>query len=299
MIELRDVSKQFGDLVALSGVSFEIGNGITALVGPNGAGKSTIIRLICGMTLASRGEVRVLGEPPRNNPGLYRRMGLVPQQDGLFERLTGLQFVDLAARLHGTGDPTAEIKRVGLDPADKRAIRTYSKGMRQRIKLAHALVGNPEVLVLDEPLNGLDPRGRRDMIALFRTLADEGRTILVSSHVLSEVEQMGPRVLVLVQGKLAAEGDFRQIRELLDDRPHRILVRCSAPTKIAGGLLDEGAAQGVSIESDDSLLVNTSDASKFRRTIVSIAQNRRVRLLEVSPLDDDLESVFRYLVGSR
>lgn len=298
MIELAVVTKRFGDVVALSGVSFEMQRGITALVGPNGAGKSTIIRLICGLTTPSSGTVKLFGESPRSNPRLYGRIGLVPQQEALFDQLSGIQFVGMAARLHRKGDEHAAIERVGLDPKDGRPIGTYSKGMRQRIKVAQALVGDPEVLILDEPLNGLDPVGRREMIELFRDLSRD-KTILVSSHVLSEVEMMGSRVLVLVRGKLAAEGDFRQIRELLDDRPHRIRVRCSSPAELASGFLLDGAVNGVAIESEDSLLATTRDVSRFRIAVASIAKKKGIRLLEISPQDDDLESVFGYLVGSR
>jgi ABC-2 type transport system ATP-binding protein len=302
-IEAQAVTKWFGDLVAISDVTFEVGPGITALLGPNGAGKSTLLRVLCGLTTPSRGSVRVLGSAPRGDVNLYRRLGLVPQQESLFDQLRAVDFVRLCAELSGLGGRSsaaagAALGLVELDPGDTRPVSTYSKGMRQRVKVAAALVHDPEVVVLDEPLEGLDPRQRLRMIELFRGLADEGRTVLVSSHVLDEVERFGSRVLVMVQGKLAAEGDFHAIRELMDDRPHRLRVRCEQPRQVAAGLLETGAALGARVE-DGHLLVDTDEVARFRRSLAGVARDRGARLYEVVPLDDDLESVFRYLVERR
>ena len=194
------VSKWFGPLVAVSDVSFEIGTGVTALLGPNGAGKSTMFRMLCGLAKPSKGTVRGLGRDPRADRAVTRSIGLVPQQESVFERLTALEFVTLTAKLHGLHDPrqaaTRALGTVDLDPSDSRSLPTYSKGMRQRVKVAQAMVHDPVVLVLDEPLTGLDPRQRADMVDLFRRLGHEGRSVIVSSHVLAEVERLGSRIQI-------------------------------------------------------------------------------------------------------
>jgi ABC-2 type transport system ATP-binding protein len=294
------VSKWFGKLVAVSDVSFEVGPGVTALLGPNGAGKSTMFRMLCGLARPSKGTVRVLGHDPRTDSGVARRIGLVPQQEGVFEPLTAREFVALTARLQGLADPetkaAAALEHVDLDPADTRRLPAYSKGMRQRVKVAQAIVHEPSVLVLDEPLTGLDPRQRRDMVALFRRLGGEGRCVLVSSHVLDEVERLGSRVLVMSQGRLAAAGDFRELRALMDDRPMRILVRTDRPRELAGALLETGSAVGVRLDGDDSLELDTTDSRALSHALAPVARERGARLFEVRPLDADLEGVFRYVV---
>jgi ABC-2 type transport system ATP-binding protein len=294
------VSKWFGPLVAVSDVSFEVGPGVTALLGPNGAGKSTMLRMLCGLARPSRGTVRVLGRDPREDTGVTRLIGLVPQQETVFEPLTARGLVRLTATLHGLGDPDAAAARalgtVGLDPSDDRRLPTYSKGMRQRAKVAQAIVHDPAVLVLDEPLTGLDPRQRGDMIALFRQLGGEGRCVIVSSHVLDEVERLGSRVLVMSQGRLAAAGDFRELRALMDDRPLRVRVRTDRPRRLGSALLDAGTAVGIRLDGKDALEVDTADARALARLIAPLAREHDARLLEVRPLDDDLEGVFRYVV---
>jgi ABC-2 type transport system ATP-binding protein len=302
-IEVVDVSKWFGSIVALSEVTCRVEPGITALLGPNGAGKSTLLRVLCGLTAPSRGEVRILGQVPRRDLALNRRVGLVPQQEALFDPLRAVQFVQLAAELHGVPQPGAAavtaLGLVDLDPDDPRPVRTYSKGMRQRVKVAQALVHEPDVVLLDEPLEGLDPFQRLRMIELFRRLAGEGRTVLISSHVLDEVEKFGSRVLVIAQGRLAAEGDFHGIRDLMDDRPHRLRLGTDSPRELAAGLLSSGAVTGAWVQGADSVVVDTVDVATFRRSVAVVARERSARLTEVTPLDDDLESVFRYLVGRR
>jgi ABC-2 type transport system ATP-binding protein len=300
VVAAESVSKWFGSLVAVSDVSFEIGPGVTALLGPNGAGKSTMLRMLCGLAEPSRGTVRVLGRDPRSDVAITGSIGLVPQQESVFEGLTGHGFVRLAAVLHGLGDPeaaaTAAIQLVGLDPADSRRLPTYSKGMRQRVKVAQALVHEPEVIMLDEPLTGLDPRQRAEMIALFRRLGAEGRCVLVSSHVLEEVERLGSEILVMSQGRLAAAGDFRELRALMDDRPLRVRVRTDRPRELAGGLLEAGSVLGARLDGEDGLELDTSDARALSRALAPLARERGASLLEVRPLDADLEGVFRYLV---
>jgi ABC-2 type transport system ATP-binding protein len=240
---------------------------------------------------------------PRRDIALNKRVGLVPQQEALFDPLRAVEFVALAAELHGMATPgaaaSAALGLVDLDPDDRRPVRTYSKGMRQRVKVAQALVHDPEVVLLDEPLEGLDPRQRLRMITLFRGLADAGRTVLISSHVLDEVERFGSRVLVIAQGRLAAEGDFHAIRDLMDDRPHRLRIGTDSPRSLAAGLLSAGAVTGAWVQGADSLVVDTVDVASFRRSVAVVARDGGARLTEVAPLDDDLESVFRYLVGRR
>jgi ABC-2 type transport system ATP-binding protein len=299
-IVAENVSKWFGALVAVSDVSFEIGPGVTALLGPNGAGKSTMLRMLCGLARPSKGTVRVLGRDPRTDVGITRSLGLVPQQESVFEPLTAHQFVRLSATLHRLPDPdaaaTAALETVGLDPGDQRRLPTYSKGMRQRAKVAQGLVHDPAVLMLDEPLTGLDPRQRADMIALFRRLGAEGRCVLVSSHVLDEVERLGSQILVMSQGRLAAAGDFRELRALMDDRPLRVRVRTDRPRELAGALLEAGTVVGARLDGDQVLELDTSDARELSRALAPVARDRDASLLEILPLDADLEGVFRYLV---
>ena len=296
------MSKWFGDLVAVSDISFGIGPGVTALLGPNGAGKSTLIRMLCGLTAPAQGTVRVLDRDPRRDTDLARRLGLVPQQELLFEVQTAFEFVQLAAILHRVDDPPTAASRalglVELDPNDTRRIAAYSKGMRQRVKIAQALVHDPAVLVLDEPLTGLDPRQRLHIINLVHWLGQQGKCVVVSSHVLDEVERFGSRVLVIVQGRLAAEGDFRAIRDLMEDRPLQVRVRSDRPRALASRLVATPIALATRIE-DDSVVVETTEIAALRREIAKIAREEQARLFEVRGLDDDLESVFRYLVEAR
>ena len=299
-ITVDRVSKWLGPVVALSDVSFSIGPGVTALLGPNGAGKSTLLRILCGLTSPSQGSVRVLGVDPRTDLDLRRRLGLVAQQESLFEQLRAVDIVALSAGLHGVADSESAARGalglVDLDPADVRPVRTYSKGMRQRVKVAAAVVHDPTVVVLDEPLEGLDPRQRLRMIELFVHLGTQGRTVLVSSHVLDEVERFGSQVLVLAKGRLAASGDFRAIRDLMDERPHRLRLRASDARRLAAALMAGGTVVGTHLESAESVLVDTVLAGAFRRALPRAAAAEGIRLLEVTPLDDDLDSVFRYLV---
>jgi ABC-2 type transport system ATP-binding protein len=294
------VSKWFGQLVAVSDVSFDVGPGVTALLGPNGAGKSTMFRMLCGLARPSKGTVRVLGRDPRADTGIARLIGLVPQQEGVFEPLTAHEFVTMSARLHGlpapAGAAAAALETVGLDPSDRRRLPAYSKGMRQRVKVAQAIVHDPAVLVLDEPLTGLDPRQRVEMVALFRRVGAEGRCVIVSSHVLDEVERLGSQILVMSQGRLAAAGDFRELRALMDDRPMRIRVRTDRPRELAGALVEAGTAVGVKLDGADVLELDTTDARALAHALAPAARDRGARLLEVRSLDADLEGVFRYVV---
>ena len=296
----ENVSKWFGALVAVSDVSFDVGPGVTALLGPNGAGKSTMFRMLCGLARPSKGTVRVLDRDPRQDTGVSRFIGLVPQQESVFEALTAREFVTLSAQLQGLHDPAgaaAEALRVvDLDPSDSRRLPAYSKGMRQRVKVAQAIVHDPAVLILDEPLTGLDPRQRMDLVKLFRRLGGEGRCVIVSSHVLDEVERLGSKILVMSQGRLAAAGDFHELRALMDDRPMRIQLRTNRPRELAGALLEGGTAVGVRLDGDEGLEIDTTDARALAHALAPAARDRGARLYEVHPLDADLEGVFRYVV---
>jgi len=300
-VVVDNVSKAFGALVAVSEVSFAIEPGVTALLGPNGAGKSTLLRVLCGLTPPSTGQVWVAGGDPRTDAASRSRIGLVPQQDGIFERDTVESFVHLAAVLSGVDDPRSAaheaLAAVELDPGLDRPLGAFSKGMRQRAKIAAALVHRPAVLVLDEPLNGLDPKQRRQMIDLFHHLGDAGRTVLVSSHVLEEVERFGSQVLVLAKGRLAAQGDFRAIRELMNDQPLTYRIGCSDPRTLAAELIGEGLVAGCQLRGNTTVEITTADAVGFRRRLPAICSTAGIRLEELTPLDADLESVFRYLVG--
>jgi len=302
MIAVNEVSKFFGSVVAVSEVNFSIDAGVTALLGPNGAGKSTLFRMLCGLTPASRGTVRVLGTDPRTDRAVRGRVSLVPQQDALFDHLNASEFLGFAARSHAVEDPdrAAELALAAVELSDvgQKPVGQFSKGMRQRVKVAAALVNDPEVLILDEPLTGLDPVQRKNMISLFHRLGDEGRCVLVSSHVLDEVARLGSRVLVIAQGRLIASGDYRDLRNLMDDRPHRIRVGASDPRMLASALVDRGLVSGLSLDSEH-VMVDTLDVDSFGRQLAVIAVELGIRLTEVSPLDDDLESVFRYLVEGR
>jgi len=314
-VSLERVTKWFGDVVAVSDVSFTLGPGLTALLGPNGAGKSSVLRLVCGLARPSTGVVRVLGlDPHRQVVQVSRQLGLVPQQQALFEAEPGLGFLRLAAELHGLPDPrraaVAALEQVELDPADPRPLRAYSQGMRQRVRIAQALVHDPAVLVLDEPLEGLDPRQRLHMLTLLQNLGAAGRCVLVSSHVLDEVERLHARVLVLAQGRLAAEGTVSAIRDLMDDRPHLLRLRSDQPRRLAAALLSAGVVDGARLAGEatgadlvggatGAVEVDVRNVAAFRRSVARVARDAGARLSEVVPLDDDLDSVFRYLVQGR
>lgn len=299
VVSVDRVSRWYGNVVAVNDISFALGPGVTGLLGPNGAGKSTLLHLMAGLLRPSAGTVTVLGESAWRNPPIYRRIGLVPEREAIQTFLTGREFVELNARLQRLPDPeraaTAALRTVELEAAADRAIGTYSKGMRQRAKVAAALVHDPPVLLLDEPFNGMDPRQRLHMIALLRSMAAAGRTILVSSHILEEVERLADSILVVYAGRLAAAGNFREIRRLMTDRPHTFRVRSSDDRRLAAALVGEGAAFGIDL-SGDRLAVSASDFGAFTRHLPRIARDAAITLYEVAPTDDTLESVFDYLV---
>lgn len=298
---VNDVSKSFGSLVAVSNVTLAFRPGVTALLGPNGAGKSTLLRMMSGQAKPSTGQVWVAGGDPRKDSAARGRIGLVPQQDGVFERENLLDVVRLGAILSDVPDPDGAARRaldaVELDPTIERPVGAFSKGMRQRVKIASALVHDPLVLMLDEPLNGLDPKQRRHMIDLFQRLGANGKTVIVSSHVLEEVERFGSNVVVIAKGRVAAEGDYHSIRALMEDQPLRVRVICQDARAVSAAMVSAGSVVGCRLADDRQVEFVTEDIRSFRRDIGGVCHQLRVRLEEVQPLDDDLESVFRYLVG--
>jgi ABC-2 type transport system ATP-binding protein len=288
----------FGPKVALSEVACSFGAGVTGLLGPNGAGKTTLMRAISGMLPLGAGTARVDGLDPRTRREVQRVIALVPEEDTDPSVLSARQLVRYTAALHGVRDraaPERALSAVGLlDEADRR-VGGFSKGMRQRAKVAAALVSDPKVLVLDEPLNGADPVQRRALIELFQRLGDEGRTVIVSSHILHEVERLAHRQIVLVRGRLAAAGDHHAIRSAIADRPRQVLLRSSDPRRLAAALVGVEAVSGVGIDGVD-VVVSSLRALDLALALPGVARRAGVRLLEVRPLDDSLESAFRELV---
>jgi ABC-2 type transport system ATP-binding protein len=298
-IVFDDVSRWYGDTVALADVSLAVGPGVTGLLGHNGAGKSTALKLCGGFTDPSAGRVRVLGVDPRRDPDVFRRVGIVPDRDALWPFLTALELVTMCARLRGAPRPreaaAAALESVDLLGEADRAVGGFSHGMRQRVKIAQALAHDPTVLLLDEPLNGLDPAQRRDVVALICRLGDEGRTLVVSSHVLHEVERMAPRVLVLVNGHLVAEGETGAIRALIADLSRRIRVDAGPSSRVlARELVGSGLVDALRID-DGAVVADTADVDRFSRELPVLARTAGVTLRRVEPVGDDLESVYAYL----
>lgn len=299
VIELQEVSRWYGNVVAVNDISFSLGPGITGLLGPNGAGKTTILSMIAGFLRPSKGRVLIDGKPAWLNYTMYRDVGLVPEREAVYPFLTGYEFVRESARLFRLDDPDAAarraIKLVDMEQSQFRKLGGYSKGMKQRIKVAAAIVHDPRVLLLDEPFNGTDPTQRLQMMALLRRMAEEGRTIVFSSHILDEVERLAEDVLVIVAGRLAASGDFRAIRRLMTDRPHTFTVHSSDNRRFARALVADESVFGVEL-SDDGLTVRTSRFDEFVRVAPRVAKEESITLQELLPTDESLESVFSYLV---
>ena len=299
-VQISGVSVWFGAKVALSELSCSFGAGVTGLLGPNGAGKTTLMRAITGMSPVNQGSVRVVGRDPRRDRGVHRTMALVPEDEAVPTGLTARQLVAYVADLHRVSDrsaPDAALATVGMSDAANRRVDGFSKGMRQRTKVAAALVTDPKVLVLDEPLNGADPVQRIALIRLFREIGDGGRTVIVSSHVLGEVERLAERVIVLVHGRLAAAGDHRAIRDAMDDRPRHVLVRADGSRRLAAALVGLDAVGGITFDPNrDGLVIQTVRAKELARALPQLARQHDVRLQEVRALDDSLESLFRELV---
>jgi ABC-2 type transport system ATP-binding protein len=299
VIRVDGVSRWFGSVVAVSEVSFDVMPGITGLLGPNGAGKTTLLRMMTGLAATSRGTVTIFGEPVRDNPPLYRRIGVMSEHETVYGFMTGREFVRMMGRLRGVDDDRAvdrAIAFVDMADAQDRAMDTYSRGMRQRMRLAATLVHDPEILILDEPLNGADPRQRVHFKRLLQQLAAGGRTIVLSSHILEEVEQLADTVLLIVNGKLAASGGFRAIRAALNQRPYHVRVVCDAPRRLAAAIVKLDSVDAVHLDPDGAVVVLSRNVLDLQVELPRLAQSSSISLRRVEPLDDSLESVFGYLV---
>jgi ABC-2 type transport system ATP-binding protein len=304
VVEFAAVSKWYGNVIGLNNLTLRIPSGVTGLLGPNGAGKSTLLQLATGQLRPSQGQVRVLHQSAWNNPGLNRSIGLCPEQDAFYEWMTGWDFLHTCARLSGLARLEARdaasraLELVGMTENMHRAIRGYSKGMRQRTKLAQAMVHDPEVLFLDEPLTGTDPIARRDLSEVITHLGNCGKTVLVSSHVLYEVQAMTPNIVLLNHGRLVAEGNVRQIRDLIDKYPHRIVLVCDNYRELAAKLVTFDDVEGVKfLSKDKGILVETRAPDAFYSRLPSLSLENGTPISEVYSDDDNLEAVFKYLVS--
>ncbi|MFE7324587.1 ABC transporter ATP-binding protein [Streptomyces sp. NPDC057565] len=300
-IEIDHTSRWFGNVVAVNDVSMTVGPGVTGLLGPNGAGKSTLINMMAGFLAPSTGKVTLDGALIWRNEEVYRQIGIVPEREAMYDFLTGREFVVANAELQGLDEAAAQkaLATVEMEYAQDRKIATYSKGMRQRVKMASALVHEPSVLLLDEPFNGMDPRQRMQLMELLRRMGAEGRTVLFSSHILEEVEQLASHIEVIVAGRHAASGDFRKIRRLMTDRPHRYLVRSSDDRALAAALIADPSTAGIEVDlSEQALRIQAVDFGRFTTLLPKVAHEHGIRLLTVSPSDESLESVFSYLVAA-
>jgi ABC-2 type transport system ATP-binding protein len=294
------VSHWYGDVVAVNDVTCSIAAGITGLLGPNGAGKSTMLQMAAGLLAPSSGAVRVYGESPLGRPSIFRSVALVPEREALPGMLSARAFVEARAVLLGLRDPKQAAQRAlatfELDTVADRAVGGFSKGMRQRTKLAAALVHEPTVLLLDEPFNGLDPRQRLHMMRLLETRAEAGTAVLLSSHILEEIEGVASRIVVMLSGRLAASGDYRTLRRMMTDRPHTVRIRSTNDRALASVLVTSATVVGVELDAE-SLMVRTADYTGFAHQIGAAAQRASITLLEVQPTDESLEHVFAYLVA--
>lgn len=305
-VVVQGLSKWYGDVVAVSDVTFGIEPGVTALLGPNGAGKSTTLEMLTGLLAPSAGTIRILGKPARGDMALYKEIGLVPEQETLYPFLTAREFVRLNAVLQKLPNPDAATEQalgiVEMLPDADRDLRGFSKGMRQRTKVAAALVHDPRVLLMDEPLNGTDPLQRARLIDLISRLGTQGKTVVVSSHILHEVERFADRILVINRGKLAAAGDYHAIRDKIDEHARSVRVRCSDPRRLASELIRDSALVSMRFEptldgGQPSIVAETADVRAFYRTLPKTARALDIHLYEIAALDDSLASVFAYVVG--
>jgi ABC-2 type transport system ATP-binding protein len=304
VIAAAHLSKWYGNVLGLNDVSLEIEEGITGLLGPNGAGKSTFMKLITGQLKPNIGAVTVRGLKAWNNPEVFREIGFCPEHDVFYEDMTGQEFV--AGLLRFYGYPQAEIREraaraldlVDLTADKDRLIRGYSRGMRQRVKFAQAVAHDPEVVILDEPLSGLDPLGKRKLIRLIKDFKSQGRTVLVSSHVLPEIEALTTRIVLIHQGKILAQGDIPYVRELIESHPHQISVRSSDPRALAARFVGDRSIQKMSFAADGrTLVVETHNRDAFFGRLTGVVLEAGLAVDEISSPDDNLQSVFEYLVG--
>ncbi len=304
VVSADHVSKWYGQVIGLNDVVLSVPRGITGLLGPNGAGKSTLMKLVTGQLKPSKGVLTVLGEPIWNNAPIFARIGFCPEQDAFYERMTGLEWVTALVGLNGFGDAAARdmaaraLDTVGLaDVADKR-IGAYSKGMRQRVKLAQAIAHDPELLILDEPLSGMDPLVRRKIIRLIKDWGRSGKSVLVSSHILHEIESMTPNIVLINQGRILAEGNVHQIRDLIDEHPHTVYVKADDTRELARRFLADDHVLSLKFE-DGAVVVQTARPDVFYSRLTSLAASGELGAIhEVTSPDDNLQAVFQYLVKS-
>jgi ABC-2 type transport system ATP-binding protein len=298
------MSKWYGQVIGLNDITLNVSPGVTGLLGPNGAGKSTLLKLITGQLKPSKGSLKVLGEPVWGNPGLFRRVGLCPEQDAFYDRMTGLEWLMALIRLQGYSEPDARklalnaLEQVDMQGAAGKRIGAYSKGMRQRVKLAQAIAHSPELLILDEPLSGMDPMARRKTIRMLRAWAASGKNVIVSSHVLHEIEALTSNILLMHNGRVLAEGNVHQIRDLIDEHPHTVCIRAKHPRDLARQLVAYEDLLSLRFE-DDSLFVQTAKPDTFYARLTEMAAvDGSGEILEVTSPDDNLQAVFDYLVKS-
>ena len=302
LIAAEQVSKWYGQVIGLNDVTLTVPPGITGLLGPTGAGKSTFMKLVTGQLKPSKGRITVLGEPIWQNPDLYFRIGFCPEQDAFYERMTGLEWVTALVRLNGGSEAAATdaakraLDLVDLSSAADKKIGAYSKGMRQRVKMAQALAHDPELLILDEPLSGMDPLARRKTIKLIREWGRSGRSVLVSSHILHEIEAMTSNILLINQGRILAEGDVHQIRDLIDEHPHTVHIRAEQPRALAREFLASSHVLSLRFEAD-AVIVQTGKPDLFYAQLTALAASNDLGAIhEVTSPDDNLQAVFQYLV---
>lgn len=304
LIRFDNVSKWYGNVIGLNNITLSIGPGVTGLLGPNGAGKSTFLQLVTGQLKPSKGTVHILGQIPWNNPGLYRHLGLCPEQDAFYEWMTGWQFIHAFAKLRGLSGSDARdaaqkaIEYVQLADAQNRAIGGYSRGMRQRIKVAQALVHQPKVIFLDEPFTGTDPVARRQLMDIILKLASEGKSIILSSHVLHEVQGLTQQIILINRGRLIAEGNLRDIRDLIDKYPHRIVLIADQVRELSAALVRHPDVQGITVQDKESRIVaETRSPDQFYSRLPELLHSNSLRVSELYSEDDNLEAVFKYLTN--
>jgi ABC-2 type transport system ATP-binding protein len=302
VIAAEHLSKWYGQVIGLNDITLTVPPGITGLLGPNGAGKSTFMKLVTGQLKPSKGTIKVLGQPIWNNPSLYARLGFCPEQDAFYERMTGLEWVTALVSLNGVGEAAARemsaraMETVGLSDAAGKKIGAYSKGMRQRVKLAQALAHDPDVLILDEPLSGMDPLVRRRTIRLIKDWGRSGKSVLVSSHILHEIESMTSNILLINQGRILAEGNVHQIRDLIDKHPHTVFIKAENTRQLAREFLTDEQVLSLRFE-DGGVVVQTGKPDVFYARLTDLAASGELGTIdEVTSPDDNLQAVFQYLV---
>ena len=302
-VVVDQASKWYDQVIGLNDVSLAIDGGVTGVLGPNGAGKSTLFKLLMGRLKPSQGSIRLFGEDPWVNPAPYRRIGYVSESERMYDWMTALDFVSTLARLHGMTREEAidraehVLEFVGLSDVQNKELGKYSKGMRQRVKIAHALVHDPDLIILDEPLHGCDPIARTSIMSVIRELGSQGKTVLVSSHILEEIERITEQIVILNEGRLLALGNLHAIRGLLDKHPHRILLTCEDPRKLARKFIAEDPVYGVRFPNEGQLEIQTNDLSAAHKILPRIISDSGVSVEAIDNPDDNLEALLGYLIG--